>query len=517
MVLSEANWFEMRFSILVGVLFCLGGELLLPLMGQIVSSQPIRTDQSQQQATIDRALVDLQSGNPEIRKGAVMLLGKYEATEAKNGVLGALSDMDGAVRFAAVVSVLERRSFDSVTEVEAVMHALDDTEVDIRRSVSTSIGRLAGTRSQILNRQSILVNRGLVGQSLMLPIPIQLKIVNAFLDTDVVVRRNMISRYNYLGINIPQEIFVRLLQDEDLEVRSLVLPLAARHLEFPLFVEKAAVVADDESPILRLSLIRELYPRSALKPIQLLEKLTQDSDPEVATSAELQLFNNAPHLQLYKALVERFNRGELNANQSERLVQLVERLMETEERDRFLLQFLESPDEAVRVAAVRHFFQLGLVESHPDKSVAVLEDPSSNVRSQAVSYYRRYRDKVPSPDWGVWLESEFKDVRLALVRLATGLPREEAGELLFDLLLDDEIDVRAEALTMYSLLRLDGFEKMLEMTLGDESVVIQKRAVQNILQLMGEPGRALLEDYVKDEGAATPLSVFINSQLKVPK
>ena len=517
MVLSEANWFEMRFSILVGILFCLGGELLAPLTGQTVSSQPITTDQIQQQATIDRALVDLQSGNPEIRKGVVMLLGKYEASEAKNAVLAALSDVDGAVRFAAVISVLERRSFDSVTEVEAVMHALDDSEVDIRRSVSTSIGRLAGTRSQILNRQSILVNRGLVGQSPMLPLSIQLKIVNAFLDTDVVVRRNMISRFDYLRINIPEEIFVRLLQDDDLEVRSLVLPLAARHLDFPLFVEKAAVVADDESPILRLSLIRELYPRSVLKPIPLLEKLTQDSDPEVATAAELQLFNNAPHLQLYKALVERFDRGDLNANQSERLVQLVERLTETEERDRFLLQFLESSDEAVRVAAARHFFQLGIVEFHPDKSVAVLKDPSLNVRSQAVSYYRRYRDKVPSPDWGVWLESEFKDVRLALVRLATGLPREEAGELLFDLLLDDEIDVRAEALTMYSRLRLDGFEKMLEMTLGDESVVIQKRAVQNILQLMGETGRTLLENYVKDAGAATPLSVFINSQLKAPK
>jgi hypothetical protein len=351
----------------------------------------------------------------------------------------------------------------------------------------------------------------------MLPLSIQLKIVNAFLDTDVVVRRNMISRFDYLRINIPEEIFVRLLQDDDLEVRSLVLPLAARHLDFPLFVEKAAVVADDESPILRLSLIREFYPRSALKPIPLLEKLTQDSDPEVATAAELQLFNNAPNLQLYKGLVERFGRGDLNANQSERLVQLVERLTETEERDRFLLQFLENSDESVRVAAARHFFQLGLVESDPDKSVTILEDPSVNVRSQAISYYRRYRDKVPSPDWGVWMDSEFKDVRLALVSLATGLPREEAGELLFDLLLDDEIDVRAEALTMYSRLRLDGFEKLLEMTLRDESVVIQKRAVQNIVQLMGEPGRAILEDYVKDAGTATPLSLFINSQLKAPQ
>lgn len=490
---------------------------MIPLLGQVVSTQPLTTGEIQEQATIDRAIFDLQSGSPEIRKGAVMLLGKYEADEARNAVLGALDDEDPAVRFAAVVSVLERRSYKSVAAVEAVMHALDDPEVDIRRAVSTSIGTLARLRLDIWNRQALLLNRALMGQLPRVPVPIQLKMVNAFLDTDVVVRRNMISRYNYLGINLPPEIFVRLLQDEDLEVRSSVLPLAARHLDFSMFVEKAAIVADDESPILRLSLIRELYPRSTLKPIELLQKLTRDADPEVATAAELQLFNNTPDLRLYKSLVERFNRGELNAIQRERLVQLVERLEETEERDRFLLQFLENSEEALRVLATRQFFKFGLGELYPEKRVTLLEDPSLNVRSQVVLHYSRHRDKVQAPDWDVWLESEFKDVRLALVRLAVGLPREEATGLLFDLLLDDEIDVRLEALNMYSRLRLDGFEKILERTLQDESVAIQKRAVQNILQLMGEPGRALLEDYLKDEGAPSPLSLYIKSQMKTPK
>ena len=507
----------MRFWILVWILGYFWGELLVPLMGQGVSSQPLTTGETQEQATIDRAIVDLQSGSPEMRKGAVMLLGKYEAAEARNAVLGALDDVDPAVRFAAVVSVLGRRSYKSVAAVEAVMHALDDPEVDIRRAVSTSIGTLARIRSDILNRQALLMNRAIVGQLPMLSLPIQLKMVNAFVDTDVVVRRNMISGYNYLGINVPSEVFARLLQDEDLEVRSSVLPLAARHLDFSLFVEKAAVVADDESPILRLSLIRELYPRSALKPIPLLQKLTQDADPEVATAAELQLFNNAPDLRLYKSLFERFDKGSLNANQRAQLVQLVERLEETEERDRFLLQFLEVSEEALRVVAARHFFNFGLGELFPEKLVTLLEDPSLNVRSQVILHYNRHRDEMQSPYWEVWLESEFTDVRLALVSLATGLPREEASGLLFDLLLDEEINVRVAALTMYSRLRMDGFEKMLEMTLRDESVTIQKRAVENILQLMGEPGRVLLEDYLESEGVAAPLSVYINSQLKARK
>jgi HEAT repeat protein len=158
-----------------------------------------------------------------------------------------------------------------------------------------------------------------------------------------------------------------------------------------------------------------------------------------------------------------------------------------------------------------------LGELYPETLATLLEDPALSVRSQVVLYYIRNRDKIQSLDLEVWLESEFKDVRVALVRLADGLPREEATDVLFDLLLDDEIDVRVEALTMYSRLRLDGFEKMLEMTLQDESIVIQKRAVLNILQLMGDPGRALLENSLKDEGASSPLSLYIKSQLKAPK
>ena len=237
----------------------------------------------------------------------------------------------------------------------------------------------------------------------------------------------------------------------------------------------------------------------------------------MATAAELQLFNNAPDLRLYKSLVERLDKGSLNASQRTQLVQLVERLEETEARDGYLLQFLEISEEASRVVATRQFFKFDLGELYPETLATLLEDPALSVRSQVVLYYIRNRDKIQSLDLEVWLESEFKDVRVALVRLADGLPREEAADVLFDLLLDDEIDVRVEALTMYSRLRLDGFEKMLEMTLQDESIVIQKRAVLNILQLMGDPGRALLENSLKDEGTSSPLSLYIKSQLKVPK
>jgi hypothetical protein len=89
--------------------------------------------------------------------------------------------------------------------------------------------------------------------------------------------------------------------------------------------------------------------------------------------------------------------------------------------------------------------------------------------------------------------------------------------VLFDLLLDDEIDVRVGAMTMYSRMRMDGFEKVLEKTLQDESVIMQKRAVQYIIQQMGPSGRALLERHLKDEDDRSPLSVYIKTQLKAPK
>jgi len=513
----------MRFWILIGILVSFGSGLRVPLMGQSVSSQPLLTEEAQRQATIDRARVDLDSGSPELRKGAVMLLSKYESAQARGAVLGALRDPDPTVRFAAVVSALAWRSY-TVAALEELMHALDDPEVDIRRAVSTSLDKLVSYRlrasQQQLQQLLLRPNRVSGGQMPMpptLPVSIQRKMVDALLDTDVVVRRNMISKYNALRINAPSEIFVRLLQDEDLEVRSSVLPLAARYLEFSLFLEKAAVVVDDESPILRLSLIRELNPRGEVKPIQLLQKLSLDADPEVATAAQLQLYNNDPNLVRYQLLVKRFAEGSLNAKQRERLVQLLGQLEEVKERNRFVLQFLEVSEEVLRVVAARHFFNFELGELYPENLALILKDSSANARSQVINYYMTHRDKMQSVDWKVWLESEFKDVRLALVRLASALPREESAEVFFDLLLDDEIDVRVEAMTMYSRMRMDGFEKVLEMTLQDESVIMQKRAVQYIIQQMGPSGRALLERHLKDEDDRSPLSVYIKTQLKEPK
>lgn len=513
----------MRSWILIWVLVSFGSELRVPLMGQSVSNQPRFTEEAQRQVTIDRARVDLDSGSPELRKGAVMLLSKYESAQARGAVLGALRDPDPTVRFAAVVSALAWRSY-TVPALDELMYALDDPEVDIRRAVSTSLDKLVSYRlraSQLQLQQLLLrPTRAPGGQIPMpptLPVSIQQKMVNALLDTDVVVRRNMISRFNALRITVPSEIFVRLLQDEDLEVRSSVLPLAARYLEFPLFVEKAAVVADDESPILRLSLIRELNPRGEVKPIQLLQKLSLDAVPEVATAAQLQLYNNDPNSERYQLLVERFAEGSLNAKQRERLVQLLGRLEEVEERNRFVLQFLEVSEEALRVVAARHFFNFELGELYPENLAHILKDSSANVRSQVIRYYMTHRGEMQSVDCEVWLESDFKDVRLALVRLASALPREESAGVLFDLLLDDEIDVRVEAMTMYSQMRMDGFEKVLEMTLQDESVIMQKRAVEYIIQQMGQPGRALLERHLKDEGGRSPLSVYIKTQLKAPK
>lgn len=513
----------MRFWILIGVLVSFGSELGVPLIGQSVSSQPLLTEEAQRQATIDRARVDLDSGSPELRKGAVMLLSKYDSAQARGAVLGALRDEDPTVRFAAVVSALAWSSY-TVTALEELMNALDDSEVDVRRAVSTSLDKLVSYRlrasQQQLQQLLLGPNRAAGGQipmPPMLPVSIQQKMVNALLDTDVVVRRNMISKYNALRINAQPEIFVRLLQDEDLEVRSSVLPLAARYLEFSLFLEKAALVADDESPILRLSLIRELNARGEVKPIQLLQKLSLDADSEVATAAQLQLYNNDPNLVRYQLLVERFAEGSLNAKQRERLVQLLGQLEEVEERNRFVLQFLEVSEEALRVVAAHHFFNFELGELYPENLALILKDPSANMRSQVINYYMTHRDKMQSVDWEVWLESEFKDVRLALVRLAAALPREESAEVLFDLLLDDEIDVRVEAMTMYSRMRMEGFEKVLEMTLQDESVIMQKRAVHYIIQQMGPSGRALLERQLKDEDDRSPLSVYIKTQLQAPK
>lgn len=189
---------------------------------------PVTPERSSQAETIERAGRDLTDAREETRLGAAKLLGKYKTARSLALLGGALDDKSVRVRRAVVVSFSEFL-IDGIyagdrTLLEKFVSKLVDPDVEIRRQVSGMLPRLSyglfRSNMQIVEINGRKVYRS-VAQSLS---PAIASIAQrSFLDTDPIVRQNMLKYFYTLRISIPPLTLERLLGDEDRGVRMAAL------------------------------------------------------------------------------------------------------------------------------------------------------------------------------------------------------------------------------------------------------------------------------------------------------
>jgi hypothetical protein len=75
------------------------------------------------------------------------------------------------------------------------------------------------------------------------------------------------------------------------------------------------------------------------------------------------------------------------------------------------------------------------------------------------------------------------DVRLMAVRLTRRLPTKDAEELLNELLLDEDLEVRLQSVNEICNRQLEGWQEILRATLEDEEPQAQLRAARKLLAL----------------------------------
>ena len=181
---------EMRIARTI-VLSCLFASY--NLVNPLLHAQEPTAENAQltHEETISRALTDLQSTNVDTRVGSIMLLGKYEDPKALSGVVVGLSDPHVRVRRAALVSLVEIQASMPPHAVEPMMLLLNDEDAEIRRMVSSSLAMLINLWNSY--------NRGsqLIPIRPTLPLQVRQRFINAFLDEDLIVRRNMLNYYFY--------------------------------------------------------------------------------------------------------------------------------------------------------------------------------------------------------------------------------------------------------------------------------------------------------------------------------
>jgi len=459
---------------------------------------------AQEKETIQRALQDLRSENPELRAGAVMLLGKYQSNLAKAAVAEALDDPSARVRRAALVSIAEWRHGLSPTVVEPVLQRLADEDLEVRRAVTAMI-------PQMMNiwRTARMVRPGFAHRELSDETQDILRA--AYRDDDAVVRRNMLVNHHSVGVSLDPGVYLELLQDEDRKVRLEAIPLAIGYAPPARWMPLAEEIVEGDDEVARLRLTTQLARRGAPESVQLLQPLASDPNPEIAAEARLALFRFTGEQHYLDSLLAQLRSGNLTQDQSLRLLSL---LRGYRELARPLAPGLtELPSAVLRQEAVRLFFGLDLAGQHPEVVDRLLTDSSSEVRKLVVEEMLSHPELVTPKRRDALLDNPYPDVRGALVQLAIRQPRDDRANLLLDLMLDESVAVRSNALEAIGHLRIEGWTNIVAASMQDPDFAMQRTAADILLSSPQFPQRdQILRDYV-DANPDSPLNRRIRAAI----
>jgi HEAT repeat protein len=480
--------------------------LLVLSLGPQLGGQESSSDTSQlsHSETIARALSDLESSNVDTRVGSIMLLGKYEDPFALNGVVRGLSDPHVRVRRAALVSLIEIQSAMPPQAVEKIMLLLNDDDGEIRRMVSSSLAMLVNLWNSY--------NRGnqLIPIPPALPLPVRQRFINAFLDEDVVVRRNMLSYYFFLGIQLPETILGSLLEDEDDQVRLEALRLCVRITRYATVLQQAEKLVVDPVQSIRLLFANMLGSNRNLDAGPWLEKLLEDSDEEVVSEAELSIFRIRPRIEDAHRLMESVLTGRFNQEQGTTFIKTLSILGNSAKG--LIDQLLQSDNPNYRLEALRLFLGYADVDRDQKGILDLAQDKSEGVRIQVLNYLRSQREPLPAKLIEGLAYARDSKVRETALSLTRRFDDDDAEPLLFDFLIDEEPRLRMMALDELVRRDLPEVRETLHLSLEDSDWLIQRRAVTHLIGL-NDPEELNFLKALVEKDPQQPLALYIKDQM----
>jgi HEAT repeat protein len=437
----------------------------------------------------------MNSDKVEIRRRAILVLGKYRAPAARAALVTALADPDATVRRSALVSISEQSSA-SPTARAAVLHLLRDPDVHIRRIASSMLPELIAT--PVALAMARLRNRPPVTAPFPPRVPKSLAQVVALLnqalaDKDAVVRKNILTAARYIPRGLDPERVAACFQDPDRDVRILAVQLyrrlpgrdnrraaalaalihdgdalvrreTARSLGRcgPAGTPHLQVLAGDASPEVRLEAVRQLAQQEVPAAFDLLVAAVRDKRLPVEDRAALVSYFPIYPTRAVSALKKMLAGGELPV------------------QARALEVLALFPPAEIPTAALLPY----------------LDAPSQNLRRAAVVAVSRRRRELDAETVRSLLDSRFVDVRALAVRLAGNLPPESRGELLFDACLDDDPEIRLNALRQIGAYQPSGWQAILKRSLEDPDPVIRRTAVDALLARRDPAGVRILSAFL---------------------
>ena len=478
------------------------------------TSETIPPKRSSQSETIRKAEVDIRHGKEGERVGASKLLGKYPSSLTSSILVGALDDQSSLVRRAAMVSLSEHFMngyplYDK-TLVEKIFSKLGDPDVEVRREVSTLIPRLV---SPILKGgvERVIIN----GRPVYRSVPATLRpdllalTQRAFLDKDAIVRQNILKYHSYLRVSLPPTTLEKLLKDKDRGVLLTALDRVSYNAGQPRIVSEIEKLSTHEDRGIRLKVVDVVRDsnRYHSKYRSILRSMTKDVDPEVTSMAAVELARFGEKIP--PSVIARIKQYLLSAKGMSSQVTTILYAVSAMGEDGIEVYraLTEHGSSRMRTVAWQRFLSLSDSWRNPLEWLPALKDRDQGVRKAVINSLRGRTGQISQSSMKSMVGSSYTDVRVFCAESLTEAEQDAVDEFGFDLLIDENVSVRASTIRSLGNRRQSGWLKIMERSLLDDEYVIQRAAMDCLLN-DSLFGYSILKKYVAKNPLARISSII---------
>lgn len=475
------------------------------IAGEQNSTQPLVSlvpTRSSEVETIERAGEDLRNNEVGRRVGAAKLLGKYRNERTSILLVGALDDQSPLVRRAAIVSLAEHASNGFIiynkSLVEKIYSKLGDSDVEVRREVSTMIPRLVSgmmrSGMEIVEINGRKVYRA--APSRIRPDLLRLTL-KAFLDEDAIVRQNILKYHIYLNVPIPVETLESLLSDSDLGVLLTALTRISTNASHSRIVNQIKQLSNHSDRGIRLKVVSVARDSNRYHPgyRSILRNMTKDSDLEVLSMAAVELARFGERVPA--SVVEQIKSFLLGAPGMTTQVTTILYAVSALGVDSIGVYRALTVHSSSKIRAVAWQRYINLSKGWHKSSLwlPAMKDRDEGVRQNVLNSLRGRTNNLTERELSLLVESKFADVRIFAAQCLLSAKQNAVDSLGFDLLIDEDTIVRSTTIRAMSVRRVPGWLKVMSRSLLDDDYVIQRAAMDGLLDDR-ENGIPVLLEYV---------------------
>ncbi len=467
--------------------------------------KPKKILRSSQSETIQRAGQDLRHVEIGRRVGAAKLLGKYPGSQSALLLVGALDDQSPLVRRAVMVSLAEHASngyplYDK-SLVEKVYSKLGDSDVEVRREVSTMIPRLvSGLRRSGV--EVIEVNGRKIFRSVPPTVRADLLQITqkAFLDPDAIVRQNVLKYHIYLGVPLPVATLEKLLGDSDLGVLLTALDRITSNAGRPVVVGRIEELSRHQDRGIRLKIVSVARDANRFHPRyrSILRAMMNDADPQVLAMAAVELARFGERIP--QSIVERIKQYLLGVEGMSTQVTTILYAISAMGSDGIgvYAALTEHSSSRIRKVSWQRYLSLSSGWNKPELWIPAIKDRDKGVREAVLNMLRGRPIDLSSENMGDLVDSKYADVRIFAGQSLLTVNKSVLGEFSFDLLIDENSIVRATTIRAMGSRKVKGWVKVMTRSLLDDDYVIQQAAMEALIGDRSSGVPALLEFIAKN-------------------